>query len=197
MTIKSAWKVDPSQSTIAFKAGYMILGVITGEFRDFEGTVLFDDSFEEMELDIIVHTRSITTFHQQRDQGILSADGFDADTWPVIRFVSNDCRRISSGGLFEMRGLLSIRGITVSQEIMVSLASFDTGDDTLAVWRDGIAMTGVAGNDSGVAEAVVKFSGNLNRSDFGLGGASTPEQDNVADAVNFFGEVLLRSFAGG
>jgi polyisoprenoid-binding protein YceI len=175
MTIKSAWRVDPSQSTIAFKAGYMILGVIAGEFRDFEGSVLFADSFEEMELEIIVHTRSMTSFHQQRDQGILSASGFDADTWPVIRFVSNDCRRISSGGLFEMRGLLSIRGITGPQEIMVSLASFDAG----------------------TAEVVVKFSGNLNRSDFGLGDASTPEQDNVADAVNFFGEVLLRPFAGG
>src|SRR5580692_11183787 len=98
MCIKYAWTVDPSRSKLAFKVSYMILGVITGEFRQFGGTVLSTDSFEDMELDIGVEVRSMNTFHQQRDQGILSASLFDADSWPVIRFVSTGFRRISSGG---------------------------------------------------------------------------------------------------
>jgi polyisoprenoid-binding protein YceI len=175
MAMTYAWGVDPSHSTIAFKVSYMLLGVITGEFRHFGGTVLASDAFEGMELDISVDVRSMTTFHRQRDEGMLSADVFDADTWPVIRFVSSSFRRVSSGGLFEIKGLLTIRGVGVPLEMLVNLVSFDNG----------------------AAEAVFTFSGNLCRSDFGLGGASTPEQDNVADEVNFFGEVLLRSFAGG
>jgi hypothetical protein len=38
---------------------------------------------------------------------------------------------------------------------------------------------------------IVTFSGTLYRSDFGLGGPETPEQDHVADEVNFFGEARL------
>ena len=170
-----AWGVDPSHSTIAFKVSYMLLGVITGEFRHFGGTVLFSNSFDRMEADISVDVRSMTTFHRQRDEGMLSAEVFDAETWPEIRFVSSSFRRVSSGGLFELRGLLTIRGVGVPLEMIGNLVSFDNV----------------------VAEAVFTFSGNLCRSDFGLGGASTPEHDNVADEVNFFGEVLLRSFSGG
>jgi polyisoprenoid-binding protein YceI len=173
MAIKNAWRVDPSHSTIAFKVGYMLLGVITGEFRHFGGTVLSADSFEDMEADIIVDVGSMTTFHRERDEAMLSADVFDAGKCPVMHFVSNSYRKVSSGGLFEMKGLLTIRGVGVPLEMMVSLVSFDKG----------------------VAEAVFTFSGNLYRSDFGLGGLTTPEQGHVADEVNFFGEVRLRSFA--
>jgi polyisoprenoid-binding protein YceI len=173
MTMTYTWGVDPSHSTIAFKVSYMLLGVITGEFRHFRGTVLSSDSFEVMEIDISVDVRSMTTFHRQRDEGMLSADVFDVDTWPVIRFVSSSFRRVSSGGLFEIKGLLTICGVGVPLEMVVNLVSFDNA----------------------VAEAVFTFSGNLCRSDFGLGGLSTPEQDNVADEVNFFGEVRLQRAA--
>ena len=175
MAMTYAWGVDPSHSTIAFKVSYMLLGVITGEFRHFGGTVLCSDAFEGMEIDITVDVRSMTTFHRQRDEGMLSADVFDAGAWPVIRFVSGSFRRVSSGGLFEIKGVLTIRGVGVPLEMIANLVSFNDG----------------------VAEAVFTFSGNLCRSDFGLGGASMPEHDNVADEVSFFGEVLLRSFSGG
>ena len=141
-----------------------------GEFRRFGGTVLCADSFEEMEIAVSVDVASMTTFHRERDEGMLSAHVFDAGTWPAIHFVSDGCRKVSSGGLFEMTGLLTIRGVGVPLEMLVSLASFDKGG----------------------AEAVFTFSGNLNRSDFGLGGLSTPEHGHVADEVNFFGEVRLQ-----
>jgi polyisoprenoid-binding protein YceI len=185
MSMKYSWRADASHSTIAFTVSYMLLGVITGEFRQFGGTVLSSDSFDDMEIDISVDVRSMTTFHRERDEGMLSANVFDADTWPVIRFVSSSFRRVSSGGLFEVKGLLTIRGFGIPLDMMVSLASFG-------------ALAGAAGNASGILEAVFTFSGNLYRSDFGLGGLATPEQGNVADEVNFFGEVRFqRSFAGG
>lgn len=176
MATKYVWRVDPSHSKIAFKVSYMLLGVITGECRHFGGTVLCADSFEEMETEISVDVRSMTTFHQERDEGMLSAHVFDAGTWPSIRFVSNGFRKVSTGGLFEIKGLLTIRGVDVPLQMMVSLVSVD--------------------NDS--MEAGFTFSGFLYRSDFGLGGAMTPEHDKVADEVEFFGEVrLIRSFAIG
>lgn len=168
MPVTNPWKIDPAQSKIAFKVGYMQLGVITGEFRLFDGFVECDDSFEELKAAIMVDSRSVTTFHALRDQGIQASDVFDSANYPLIHFTSTAFRRVSSGGLFELSALLTIRGLTVPLLAMVSLAS----------------VTAV--------EAVFKFSGNLSRRAFGLGGPGTTDQQSVDDAVEFFGEIRIR-----
>lgn len=163
----NTWKIDPSQSKIAFKVGYMQLGVITGEFRAFEGQVEYDYSFEGVSIDITVDSESITTFHFLRDVGVRGADVFDADNYPVIHFTSTSFRRVSSGGLFELSGLLTIKGRMAVIQAMVSLASFS------------------------LLNALFRFSGTLSRQAFGLGGPGTPDQESVADAVEFFGEISV------
>lgn len=168
MAIKNAWKIDPSQSKIAFKVGYMQLGVITGEFRLFNGFVECDDAFDELAVAITVDSWSVTTFHSLRDEGIRSADFFDAVTHPVIHFTSSSFRRVSSGGLFDLAGFLTIRNSTIPLQAMVSLSSFTIG------------------------EAIFKFSGTLSRQAFGLGGPGTPDEESVADEVEFFGEMCIR-----
>ena len=168
MSITNVWKIDPSQSKIAFKVGYMQLGVITGEFRRFDGRVESDDVFDELAVDMTVDPLSVTTFHSLRDEGLLAADVFDAFAFPNIRFVSTHFLRISTGGLFELAGLLTIRDSTLPLQLMVSLVSLTA------------------------TEAVFKFSGNLSRGAFGLGGAATPGQESIADSVAFFGEMEIR-----
>jgi polyisoprenoid-binding protein YceI len=168
MAIQPIWTIDPSQSKIAFKVSYMQLGVITGEFRLFHGFVESDDVFDELTVGITVDSRSVTTFHALRDEGIRSAVFFDTMTYPVIRFTSTDFLRVSSGGLFELTGLLTIRNSTFPVQVMVSLTSLMAG------------------------EAVFKFSGTLSRQAFGLEGPATPDGERVADAVEFFGEMCIR-----
>ena len=163
----NTWKIDPSQSKIAFKVGYMQIGVITGEFRAFEGQVEYDYTFEGVSIEIAVDSRSLTTFHFLRDKGVLGADVFDTDNFPVILFTSTSFRRVSSGGLFELSGLLTIKGRMAMIQAMVSLASFS------------------------LVNAVFKFSGSLSRKAFGLGGPGTPDQESVADVVEFFGEISV------
>ena len=179
MAIQHAWRVDPSQSKISFKVSYMLLGVITGEFRHYSGTVLADDTFDELKVTVIVEVGSMTTFHPQRDAGMRSSALFDAEIFPVIKFVSSSCRLVSTGGLFELSGLLTIRMESVPMMMMASLASFSPG----------------GGADS-PASAVFTFSGMLRRSAFGLGGKDTPDQDSVADLVEFSGEATIRQSSG-
>jgi polyisoprenoid-binding protein YceI len=168
MSSKTIWKIDPSQSKIAFKVGFMQLGVITGEFRQFDGTVESDDVFEELAVDMTVDPLSVTTFHSLRDEGIRSASVFEADAFPLIKFTSTSFLRISSGGLFELAGLLTIRDSTIPLQMMVSMASLTP------------------------TEAVFKFSGNLSRQAFGVGGPATPDQESIDDEVEFFGEMGIR-----
>jgi polyisoprenoid-binding protein YceI len=197
MAIQHAWRVDPSQSKIAFKASYMLLGVITGEFRHYSGTVLTDDTFDELKVTVIVDVESMTTFHPQRDAGMLSPALFDAGNFPVIKFVSSSCRRVSTGGLFELSGLLTICERTVPLMMMVSLASYSVGGGTSVAGRLGAAgaMGPTDGSDP-ASSAVFTFSGMLRRSAFGLGGKDTPDQDSVADLVEFSGEATIRRSVG-
>jgi len=168
MAVTNPWKIDPARSKIAFKVGYMQLGVITGEFGVFDGFVECDDDFEDMKARVTVDSRSVTTFHALRDQGIRSPDVFDAAHYPLVHFTSAAFRRVSTGGLFELSALLTIRGLTVPIRAMVSLTSLTA------------------------AEAIFKFSGNLSRGAFGLGGPGTIDQENVDDTVEFFGEMGIR-----
>ena len=146
----------------------MQLGVITGEFRLFHGFVECDDALDELTVGITIDSRSVTTFHALRDEGIRSADFFDTVTYPTIRFTSTDFLRVSSGGLFEITGLLTIRDSTFPLQAMVSLTSLTA------------------------TEAVFKYSGILSRQAFGLDGPATPDRESVADAVEFFGEMCIR-----
>jgi polyisoprenoid-binding protein YceI len=97
-----------------------------------------------------------------------AADVFDAEKHPLVYFISTGFRRVSSGGLFEMAALLTIRGLTVPIQAMVSL----------------ISLTG--------AEAIFKFSGTLSRGAFRLGGPGTTDQEGVDDVVEFLGEIGIR-----
>ena len=168
MAIKNAWRIDPSQSKIAFKVGYMQLGVITGEFRLFNGFADCDDVFDEVDVTITIDSESVTTFHPQRDDGLRMTDFLDVERYPILLLASTGFRRVSSGGLFELTGLLTIRSRTVPVQAMVSLVSL------------------------AAAEAVFKFSGTLSRRAFGLGEPDTPDQESVADEVEFFGEMCIR-----
>jgi polyisoprenoid-binding protein YceI len=146
----------------------MQLGVITGEFHFFNGFVDCDEVFDEVDVTITVDSHSVTTFHPQRDEGIRMTDFFDAEQYPIILLASTGFRKVSSGGLFELTGLLTIRNRTLPIQAMVSLVSL------------------------ALSEAVFKFSGTLSRKAFGLGGPGTPDQESVADEVEFFGEMCIQ-----
>jgi polyisoprenoid-binding protein YceI len=88
MAVINPWKIDPAQSKIAFKVGYMQLGVITGEFRIFDGFVECDEGFEEVRVRMSVDSRSVTTFHAERDAGMRAADVFDAEKHPLVYFIT-------------------------------------------------------------------------------------------------------------
>ena len=167
MAIINSWKIDPTHSKIAFKVGYMQLGTITGEFRVFDGVVECDEDFDAVRLEVAVESRSVTTFHALRDEGIRGVDVLNTASFPLILFTSTDFRRVSSGGLFDLSGLLAIRGNTAPIQAMVSL----------------IALTTEA--------AVFTFSGTLSRGAFGLGGPGTNEQESVDDVVEFLGEMCV------
>ncbi|HMD13783.1 MAG TPA: YceI family protein [Bacteroidota bacterium] len=142
------WNIDPAHSEIAFKVKHMVISTVTGQFRQFKGTIEVNDSdFNDARMRFEANIDSISTNNEQRDAHLKSPDFFDVANHPQLTFVSKSFARNSSTE-FELIGDMTIRGIT--KEIK------------LDVVFNGI----VKGFDGDIA--AFEITGKLNRQDFGL-----------------------------
>ena len=86
-----------------------LLSRVGGQFRDFSGTITFDQAHPEASrVEFTIKTASIDTSVADRDTHLRSDDFFAVDTSPEITFVSD--RVVPTGaGTFTVGGTLTIR----------------------------------------------------------------------------------------
>jgi polyisoprenoid-binding protein YceI len=140
--------IDKAHSEATFQVRHLITKV-RGRFRDFEGTIQFDESNpEQSSVSFTIKTDSIDTSEPDRDNHLRSNDFFAVADHPTITFASARVRRIS-GNQFDVEGTLTIRG--TSKEISVPVTYLGSAKDPWGNERAG-------------------FEGELtiNRKDFGL-----------------------------
>jgi polyisoprenoid-binding protein YceI len=143
------WKIDQSHSEIKFKVKHLVVSTVTGQFKNFEGTVeANNDDFSDAKISFEADVNSIDTRNEQRDGHLKSADFFDADNYPKISFVSKSMNK-KSDNEYSLVGDLTIRGTT--KEV------------TLDVVFNGV-VKGFTGDDV----AAFELYGKINRFDFGL-----------------------------
>src|SRR5512134_3480549 len=82
------WTVDPVHSKVGFAVKHMGVATVRGEFRDFEGTLEIGDDLESARAHGTVKAASVDTNQEQRDEHLRSADFFDAENHPELRFES-------------------------------------------------------------------------------------------------------------
>src|SRR5690242_8969214 len=105
------WTIDTSHSTVDFVVRHMIVSKTRGTFGDWSGS--FDIDKENPSKSVVtakIVVGSIDTRDKKRDGHLLSADFFDAATYPTIEFTS---RRIEGNPLsdaFKVVGDLTIHG---------------------------------------------------------------------------------------
>jgi polyisoprenoid-binding protein YceI len=111
--------IDKQHSEAAFQVRHLITKV-RGGFREFEGTIQFDEANpEQSSVAFTIQTSSIATGEPDRDKHLRSADFFSVDEHPTITFTSTRVRRIS-GSDFEVAGRLTIHGVTKDITIPVT-----------------------------------------------------------------------------
>ena len=156
----STWNIDHAHSVIGFKVKHLMVSTVTGEFKNFEGTLTStDDSFADAKVQFTAMADSISTRYDMRDGHLKSADLFDVEKFPTITFVSKSIAKSDTG--FTVVGDISMRGVT--KEI------------TLGVLSDGI------GHDmEGNRVAGFDLSGSLDRQDFGVSWNKVLETGGVA-----------------
>lgn len=145
----AVWKIDPAHTHVEFGVRHLMIATVKGRFSEVEGSVSVEgDDASTAEIDVSIAAASIDTRVEQRDEHLRSADFFDAERYPLLRFRSTEVERLGDDEL-RVRGELTIRDVT--REVV------------LAVEERGRAQDPWGGERAGF-----HASTDLDRTDFGL-----------------------------
>ncbi len=115
---KSNWTVDNAHSKIGFSARHMVISQVEGQFNDFVIDANAGEDFTNTDVEVTIKTASIATGVNDRDNHLKSADFFDAENHPEIKFKSTSIEK-ESDEEFKLKGDLTIRGVTKPIELSV------------------------------------------------------------------------------
>jgi len=100
---------------------------VRGQFDDFSARIELDiDRPTRSSVEMVLKTASVQTFNEERDQHLRSADFFDAEKYPEIRFVSKSIEH-KGDDLYIVTGALTIRD--VSKEVALPVHYLGTTKD--------------------------------------------------------------------
>lgn len=145
----SVWAIDTAHSSAEFAVKHMMISTVKGGFTEITGQITIDEeNFANSRVEVEINVLSIVTRDEGRDAHLKSADFFDAEAYPVMRFVSTSVVP-GKGDEFTVIGDLTIREATRQVEIKAE-------------------MTGRATSPWG--QTAIGFEGDtkINRKDFGL-----------------------------
>jgi polyisoprenoid-binding protein YceI len=154
------WKIDPAHSEIGFAAKHMMISTVRGRFSDISGYIDFnEDDPTSSKIEVEIGVGSVDTRQEPRDNHLRSADFFDAENHPQMKFVSTKVEH-GKGDSYKVTGDLTIRGTTKPVTLD---ATFE----------------GVHPDPWGGTRAGFTASGKINRHDFGLNWNATIEAGGV------------------
>lgn len=113
------WNIDTSHSAISFSVRHMVFAKVRGRFGAFRGALRLDPTdLTRGSVEVEVDAASIDTGVGDRDKHLRSADFFDVEQFPTLRFVSTRLER-AAGDRYRLHGTLSIRD--VSREVVLDV----------------------------------------------------------------------------
>jgi polyisoprenoid-binding protein YceI len=111
MATQSKWILDPTHSEIQFKVKHLVISTVTGTFKNFEASLITEnEDFTDAEIDFSIAVDSIDTNQTDRDNHLKSADFFDAENFPVIKFKSTSF--VKDGDDYILNGDITVKDIT-------------------------------------------------------------------------------------
>ncbi|UMQ44039.1 YceI family protein [Chryseobacterium sp. Y16C] len=109
---QSEWTVDPMHSSINFNIKHMGISFVQGKFDKFDGKVsTAGNNLEKGAFNFIVYPATINTGVDKRDKHLTSADFFDAEKYPQIRFEGGTVAK-GKDSTYTLKGKLTIKDVT-------------------------------------------------------------------------------------
>lgn len=127
------WVIDGSHTSAEFIVRHLMVAKVRGGFGSVAGTIQVADDPTASRVEVVIDTASVSTGDADRDGHIKSADFFDVETYPEMKFVSTAVR--PNGSSWVLVGDLTIKEITkpVTLEFdFVGLATDPWGNEKAA-----------------------------------------------------------------
>ncbi|UYW00711.1 YceI family protein [Flavobacterium agricola] len=155
------WTVDPTHTTIGFKVKHMMFTNVKGQFEDYTASAetANEENLVGAKLHFEAKATSINTDNADRDNHLRSADFFDVEKYPTLKFESTAITQ-KSGNDYVIEGNLTIKDVTK----LVQLNGEYSGK-----------LTDPWGN----TKSGLNIQGAINRKDFGLSWNSALETGGV------------------
>ncbi|MDL4817172.1 YceI family protein [Actinomadura opuntiae] len=116
------WTIDPAHTTVSFSARHL-MSRVRGTFNDVSGQIVTDPDPARSSVTAVIGTASLNTGNQMRDDHLRSADFFDVERYPQMRFDSRTLRR--AAGSWVLSGELTIRDVTRPVDLEVDFLGSD------------------------------------------------------------------------
>lgn len=113
----TTWNIDAAHSSVGFSIRHMVFSKVRGRFLKLTGAIQLDDRDRSKSwVEATIDAASIDTGTAQRDNHLRSAEFFDVERFPELRFRST---RVEDLGERRLRviGELTIRGVTREIEL--------------------------------------------------------------------------------
>lgn len=150
-SMSQIYPIDRGHSYVGFSIKYMGFAKVHGRFADFSGAFRYDtNDITKTSATVIIKVESIDTDHDFRDKDLRSANWFDAEKYPLIRFQSKRVLKNENG--IEVIGDLTIKEIT--KEVALKLEY----------------NSGVQKDTRGDTQVILTGSTTIDRKDFGVQG---------------------------
>jgi polyisoprenoid-binding protein YceI len=108
---KSVFALDPAHTTVEFVVRHLMITKVRGRFTRFDGQIeLAPGNDLPTAASITIDAGSIDTREEQRDAHLRSADFFEVEKYPALRFEST--RIDGTPDDFAIDGKLTIHGVT-------------------------------------------------------------------------------------
>jgi polyisoprenoid-binding protein YceI len=165
------WVLDPTHSEVNFKIKHLMITNVSGSFGNLSGSITAaDDRFTDAKVTVTADTATVNTNNADRDQHLKSADFFDAEQFPQIRFEAS----AYNAGNGTITGDLTIKDVTRPVTVDVE-------------------FNGINKDPWGNLKAGFSISGKINRKDWGLnwnaaletGGVLVSEEVKINAEVQF------------
>jgi polyisoprenoid-binding protein YceI len=149
MTKHISWNIDAAHSGITFSIRHMVFTKVRGRFAKYTGTIQLDDAdLSRSSVEVDIDATSIDTGTPDRDTHLKSADFFDVEKFPALRFRSKRVEDLG-GGKLRVVGELTIRDVT--REITLEAEAGGRGKDPWGNERIGFfAKTALDRKDYGL-----------------------------------------------
>ncbi|CEN49261.1 conserved hypothetical protein [Capnocytophaga canimorsus] len=164
------WSLDTAHSELNFKVKHLMISNVKGSFKDFSVEILGED-FATSKVNAQVKTISIFTNNEDRDNHLRSADFFDVENFPEMKFEGTSLTK-KSDDEFTLVGNLTIKDVTKEVALAVDFG-------------------GVSKDPWGNEKLGFSVKGKINRKDFGLNWNAALETGGVlvSEEVKIEGEL--------